>query len=292
MRPSSSSTSFAYSSESRQFGVRQSASRLNFIANILYILSTVIALYYVFSWLVVRPAFNVKNIEIRSTQADTLTHIVPSDVQVILDNQLDPYVFKIDLKHIQNKVLSMPWVRGVWVERVLPDKVRISIEEHIPLAYWNDQQMVNTEGEVFTPDRDYQNYTGLVHFYGPDKSHHTIRHYYKKMQSQLDQLNLKVVKIILTERFTWYIFLDNGVKLIMSKDQAVELSDGARLQDNYLSFDQMLARFIRVWPILKNSEDARHKIITEVDLRYMNGLSIREKDKPNTENREENESQR
>ena len=58
----------------------------------------------------------------------------------------------------------MPWVRKVALRRQWPQRLEVTIEEHAPLARWNDAALVNTDGEVFVADYDGE----LPQFAGPD----------------------------------------------------------------------------------------------------------------------------
>ncbi len=60
----------------------------------------------------------------------------------------------------------MPWVRKVALRRQWPRRLEVTIEEHSPLARWNDAGLVNAQGEVFVADYDGE----LPQFDGPEGS--------------------------------------------------------------------------------------------------------------------------
>ncbi len=46
----------------------------------------------------------------------------------------------VDLRKIQHKVEGLPWVRNVVVERYWPDTIRMTVEEKMPLALWQNNR--------------------------------------------------------------------------------------------------------------------------------------------------------
>ncbi len=47
---------------------------------------------------------------------------------------------EIDLNHIKENIEHLPWVRSVIVERLLPNNLRLTIEEKTPLALWQNNK--------------------------------------------------------------------------------------------------------------------------------------------------------
>ena len=62
--------------------------------------------------------------------------------------------FAADLAEVRAGVERLPWVRHVAVRRVWPGRLEISIEEHVALARWGDDALVNTYGETFRGKTD------------------------------------------------------------------------------------------------------------------------------------------
>ncbi|MCG8010636.1 MAG: FtsQ-type POTRA domain-containing protein, partial [Candidatus Thiodiazotropha weberae] len=50
--------------------------------------------------------------------------------------------FSIDLKRMREQIEAMPWVKQASIRRVWPDKLRVQVTEHQPLAYWGEEAMV------------------------------------------------------------------------------------------------------------------------------------------------------
>lgn len=56
----------------------------------------------------------------------------------------------VDVNAIQNQISAMPWIRQVTVRKQWPDELKIHLVEYVPYARWNDQNMVDQEGRVFS----------------------------------------------------------------------------------------------------------------------------------------------
>ena len=73
--------------------------------------------------------------------------------------------FTMDLDRARAASLQrVPWVRSVACGGSGRNRLEVTVEEHAPLARWNDNALVNTDGEVFTADYD----GDLPQFTGPD----------------------------------------------------------------------------------------------------------------------------
>ena len=70
----------------------------------------------------------------------------------------------MDLDAARASLRRVPWVRSVALRRQWPHRLEVEIDEHQPLARWNEGALVNTHGEVFVA-----NFGGdLPQFTGPD----------------------------------------------------------------------------------------------------------------------------
>src|SRR5262245_39888934 len=69
----------------------------------------------------------------------------------------------IDLVELRAALERLPWVRRVELRRVWPDTVEVVVEEHVALARWGDDALVNTYGERFAGKTD----QALPLFIGP-----------------------------------------------------------------------------------------------------------------------------
>ncbi len=163
--------------------------------------------------------------------------------------------FHVDVDAIQAATESLPWVKETSVRRVWPDTVRIKVTEQIAFARWGKKSLLNAEGEVFTPALKAMP-ENLPVLTGPQDSQTLLVQQLVSMNELLQPLGLSIKHMMLNERRSWQLTLDNGIDLVLGRKHSL-----LRMQ-----------RFIQVYPARLASEVAR---IKHVDMRYNNGFAVR-----------------
>ena len=159
--------------------------------------------------------------------------------------------FALDVNEVHRLLESMPWVYRASVRKRWPSSLHIYLVEQIPAATWNDDLLLNTQGDVFDGGDIAMNVPQL---FGPGGSEKTALAGLNAMQSLLSETGLSIDELFLSERFAWRVKLNNGIKLNIGRQQFID-----RLQS-----------FIDVFPLLK----AQNKAINYIDLRYDIGLAV------------------
>lgn len=163
--------------------------------------------------------------------------------------------FQIDLESIQQAGLSFPWIYQVDVRRIFPDTLIIEIIEQTAVARWNDQALLNPEGDLFKPSLNTFP-ANLPLFYGPEDAQASmVLASFQRMNEILQPLNLQIVAINLSPRRSWELKLNNGLTLVLGR----------------FFIWQRLQRFVKLYPQILAGE--HHKAL-KVDLRYSNGFAI------------------
>jgi cell division protein FtsQ len=180
-----------------------------------------------------------------------------SDQQAI-QNLLMPLVnksfFIIDVDLIKERLLQFPWVSTASVKRVWPGQVSIQITEKIPTARWNEQSLLSSAGEVFTPAAATFP-MGLPQFVAPDGEQIHMLQYYAQLTRLLKPLNLKITRFALSGAQSWDLTFDNGVKLNVG----------------YKDILTRISHFVKVYPKIVGE---RVNQVDYIDLRYSNGLAV------------------
>jgi cell division protein FtsQ len=148
----------------------------------------------------------------------------------------------------------LPWVRRVEVRRAWPDKLQVRLEEHVALARWGDDALVNTFGERFHGQSD----AVLPMFIAPAGTEAELARRYARFTELLAPLGLALDRVVLTPRLAWQLRLGNGLQIMLGRDAAQAEERLARFVDTY---GQTLGRL------------SRHH--DYVDLRYPNGYALR-----------------
>lgn len=210
------------------------------------------------SWVMAQPWFALRNIEVSTPVA----HVTEAQIRLVAERQVRGTFFTVDLESVRNSLEKLPWVREARVERRWPDTLVVSLIEHVPLARWNDNALVNEAGEVFVAAAD----TRLPRLSGPEDSSDEVVAAYRRHHAALAPLGMAIDELRLSPRRAWRLKLDNGMTLALGREQT----------------DARLTRFVALYPRLFGAQvaasaDAAAAPMTPVtvDLRYPDGFAVR-----------------
>ena len=145
------------------------ARTINRLANTLAVLAVLAMLAGGIYWLIQRPAFNLRTIEIEPAPNSSLKYVSPASVRASIAGQLSGNFFTISLGSAKSVFEAVPWVRNAMVRRIWPNALRVTIEEQQPFALWNENQMINTWGQTFTANQgELEDDDSLPQFEGPE----------------------------------------------------------------------------------------------------------------------------
>ena len=96
----------------------------------------------------IKNGFRIKNIEIIGTQ-----NLSDNYLKNIINKHNEVNIFNINLPTIYKKIIENSWVKEGYVERILPDTIKIKILEKKPIAIWqnkNGNKLVSSNGEIIS----------------------------------------------------------------------------------------------------------------------------------------------
>ncbi len=202
--------------------------------------------------LLVSPLFPLREIDVRGA----LAHIGRTDIESACQSSVHGNFFAANLGVLRAALQRLPWVRSVDVRRIWPDRLRVSIEEHVALARWGDAALVDTYGDLFAGSTDAK----LPLLAGPPGTEHEVTARYRLFAQLLAPLATPLERVILSPRYAWQLRLANGLDIELGRDLATD------------PVDARLARFVAVYPALRSDLAQRAEY---VDLRYPNGFALR-----------------
>ena len=220
--------------------------RLNMLAGFLVGLVVLAFTLTVLQLALRSPLWPVREVTI---QGD-LKHTLRSEIEAALVQRVAGNFFSVDVDGVRAALERLPWVRRAAVRRVWPDRLEATLEEHVALARWGDNALVNTHGERFVGGSK----EALPRFSGPRGTESEVARRYARFDPIVAPLGARVEEVILTPRLAWQLKLDNGVRLALGRD-----ADAAEIR--LARFVQSAARGV-----------ARYDY---VDLRYPNGFALR-----------------
>ena len=219
------------------------------IANLLYALAAILMLYAVLFVVIHLPVFPLREISVNGE----LKHVTREQVQYIVKQQLKGNFFTLDLRKSRSAFEKLPWVRNVNVRRRWPDRLDVTLEEHVELARWGNMGLINTKGELFHAASDNRT---LPVFVGQTGNEQEVTQHYLAFKEQMEPLKLAPTQVVLSARHAWQLKLDNGMVIELGREQVEQ-----RLTKFIAVYDRTLAKL--------------QKSVQYVDLRYPNGFAVR-----------------
>lgn len=185
-----------------------------------------------------------------------LAHTTRTQIEQAAAGHLAGNFFAVDLGEVRAALETLPWVRRAQVRRIWPDRIEVTLEEHVPLARWGEGGLVSARGERFAGASD----PALPLLAGPAGSEAEVVRRYERFREILAPLGAAPVRVALSPRRAWQLRLEDGLVVELGRDAPGDPVE-ARLGRLVAAYPQTLARMPR-----------RHELI---DLRYPNGFALR-----------------
>jgi cell division protein FtsQ len=205
-------------------------------------------------WLARQPLFAIREVVV----ATPLLRASAPHVEAVIRDQLSGTFFTMDLDAARRAIGAVPWVRKVGVRRQWPHRLEIVIEEHRPLARWNDGGLVNVEGETFEAA-----FAGsLPQFRGPDGYAAEAAGRHAEWSARLAPLGFGVAELAVSARGAWRL-------------RAVGAQGALLLELGRDDPTARLARFVAAYGRTIGALARQGTRVDYVDLRYRNGFAAR-----------------
>jgi len=230
------------------------ARQLNAIAVTLMVIAVAFLAWAAVGWVTRLSAFNYREVVVTTS----LARASGAHLEAVIRGELRGTFFTMDLDAARASLARVPWVRAVALRRQWPRRLEIEVDEHQPLARWNDGALVSTRGDVFTA-----NWAGeLPEFSGPDEQSRLMVERYREWGALLEPLALRVSGLRLSARGGWQVKTRDGngeLTLDVGRDDVTG----------------RLARFVAVYARTVGVLARTGKLVDHVDLRYRNGFAAR-----------------
>jgi cell division protein FtsQ len=229
---------------------------MGIIAGLFFALATVLLGYASVQWLINRPVFALKRVELKGE----VERVNPIGFKTNVLSQIKGSFFSADLHQVRKLVEQQPWVRKATVQRAWPDGLKVDIEEHKVLAKWGDSRLVNTFGEVFSANiAEVSNEAEMAVLSGPLGSELLVSTMYVDSLKHLGKLGMHTVKLRLSDRYSWTLETNQNLRVELGRDQ-----DDFPVQRK---FDRLLS----VYPKIQSEIMPR---VVGIDLRNPRGVAI------------------
>ena len=232
---------------------------MNVTAAGLAVIAAVLLVAIALMWLSRQPLFAVRAIAV---DGDVARNSV-STIRANAAPRLSGNFLTMDLGAVRRAFESVPWVRHAVVRRVWPNRLRVQLEEHRPVALWGtdtgNEKLVNSFGEVFEANLGDVEDDDLPRLAGPEGSSAHVLAMHGRIETAIAPLGSRIETLALSSRGSWRATLDNRAVL--------ELGRG--------SDDDVVARSVRFAGTLGKVTDRYQRPLEYADLRHHDGYAVR-----------------
>ena len=128
----------------------------------------------IFDTFLINNGFTIKNIKIlgiKNISKDTVIGIVNAE------NKSN--IFNVNLSNIYNNLIDNDWVEKLYVERILPNTIKIDIKEKTPIGIWQYKminKIITRNGEIISNANvnKFKNILPIIHGDYANKNAHSI----------------------------------------------------------------------------------------------------------------------
>jgi len=226
---------------------------LNALALALALLAFALLCWGATTWAVRQPVFALRHVVI----AGALSQVNPANLEAVVREELRGNFFTMQLGDARNSLQRVPWVRAVALRRQWPNRLEILVTEQMPLARWNDNALVNKQGEVFIADYDGE----LPQFTGPDGAAGEMSARFAEFGAALERTGMSIGEMRLSERGGWELETAASPALTIALGRS---EPGERL-------NRFVAYYARTLGALARAGTR----VEYADLRYRNGFAAR-----------------
>ena len=176
-------------------------------------------------------------------------------IRIVVASQSERSFFKVNPDKIREDLTKLPWVQHVSVNKKWPNSLIIKLIEHKAVASWNDNKLLNENGEIFEVDR-IDDLTALPKIHGNDNDSQLIWDKYVRFNEIVKKTGYDISTSRISNRGGWKLELSNGIEINLGSQQ----------------MDAKLVRLTDTWPKLLK---LKQKLPLYIDLRYTNGYVVK-----------------
>lgn len=173
--------------------------------------------------------------------------------EIVKRYEMDGF-FTVNLRDFEAELNSLDWVYKANIKRQWPYGLIIDIEEQTPVFRWNQQQLMNKYGQVFTAQSD-ESFAHRPHLIGQSGRALYLADLYNRYNQQFLDLGISIKSLQEDARYDKVMTLSNGVRINMGRGDA----------------EMQMHHCIGTLALLSDEERAA---IASIDLRHTNGLAV------------------
>lgn len=209
-------------------------------------------------WAVRHPVWTLRGIEVEGDVA----HQNEVTFRAHLASKLRGSFVTLNLAEVREAFEDVPWVRSAVVQRLWPNRLKVTLTEHRAVAWWGEARgshLVNDRGEVFEVGSDDDDTDRLPELAGPDGQANKVKALFDRLTPWFASRQQAIERLELTAQGSWRVALDSGARIELGRGDAAEVE--ARLARYLDTVDQVTGNLGRK--------------VQAADLRYPSGYAVR-----------------
>jgi len=214
-------------------------------------LSLLLVLSFILLWQKL-ACFPVKNIKI----SGDLTYVKQAHLQQIILPFIAKGFFRLDSQGLKEEILHVPWIANVSIKRFWPDTLAVSFITKKPVAFMGKHGLLDEQGNIFIPDNGDAIALDLPIFLSPVGQQKYLLQTYTTLNPMFAQLNLKIKLLRLVDQQYWYLKLNNGLTIYLSRSQP------------YIQLERLV-------DVYSDVIASKVSMVDYVDLRYAHGMAVK-----------------
>lgn len=215
------------------------------------LIAIAVTAYNIYQRVLQQNLFPLKRVIIR----EPLRYGDMGEVSEIIRNHHQRDLMHMDVALLADEMQRLDWIAKASVYKRWPDAVEVELEERVPVVRWGGSAYLDAAGEPFSiPDNDKLRQLFTLH--GPDGYEKQVLQYYQLIAPWLASQHLEIKELLLDQRLIWHARLDNGLDIILGRDQ---------LNERLKKLAVVNAKVIEPY----------QRYIDAIDLRYHDGFSVR-----------------
>ncbi|EPF81555.1 cell division protein FtsQ/DivIB [Acinetobacter rudis] len=217
---------------------------------VLLVIAVVVLLAGIFGLYKVITDARVATLNVVGISSDLEKQQITQHLKPIVQNNY----FTSDLEQIRDSALEIPWVDRVVVSRTWPNSISVRVVPRHAIARWGTGRLLSDAGVIFT-EATVKDNSKLPMLHGPLGQSKVMMRRYNEINQLFQPAQLRLKDLYLTDRMTWFMQFDSGLRVIVDQDQTM-----SKLQ----RLNQLAQSDLKpVW-----------SQVAAIDLRYRNGLAI------------------
>ena len=197
-----------------------------------------------------------ENLTIKSVEVTgDLKYLNQDSLQPIIEPYVATNLFLLEAKELETELEFNSWVYSASLTKLWPDRLRITIHEERPIAFWGEDSMLNEFGEII--DAELPEKMGeLPVLYSPEDNGRGMVENYLNVQKWTKDFPVQISEFREDSRGSWQLKLANGLTVNIGRVQQER-----RLRRFVVGYKRELADKINT--------------VHTVDLRYTNGFAVK-----------------